>query len=112
MTQAIQDLRIVCRRCGKPEPDYWPTKRFKDLCWSCSFWQEYVGKKDRMDIARINGNHYVIGIEASLLQRGHGGKQFTIQFLDGRKVTTTNLWSQGEIPPEFRTELPDNARFV
>jgi hypothetical protein len=27
-------------------------------------------------------------------------------------VVTHNLWSSGRIPPEFRSQLPDNARFL
>lgn len=61
---------------------------------------------------RIAGKHYAIWPETDTGARGFGGRQFTIQFSDGRVVRTTNLWHQGEIPEQFRAFLPDNARFV
>jgi len=42
---------------------------------------------------------------------GCAGRRFWIRFFDGRTITTNNLWCQGEIPEEFREELPDNAEF-
>jgi hypothetical protein len=44
--------------------------------------------------------------------KGFGGRKFIILFEDGRKVITTNLWSQGEIPKSFREDLPNNAKFI
>ncbi len=44
--------------------------------------------------------------------RGFGGREHTIEFFDGRTVTTRNLWTQGTIPPAWRDRLPDNARWA
>ena len=78
------------------------------------YWLDLVDKKFRLDHARINGEHYVICNEfpPKGSPRGHSGRKFAIQFNDGREVETTNLWSQGTIPDEFKDELPDNARFI
>ncbi|GGY88793.1 hypothetical protein CP967_31265 [Streptomyces nitrosporeus] len=57
----------------------------------------------------VDGQHYSIGPGNS---GGFGGRRFDIEFFDGRKVTTHDLWSQGTIPPKHRERYPDNARFA
>ena len=42
---------------------------------------------------------------------GFGGGCFWIRFKDGKTLTTNNLWYNGEVPSEFRSELPDTAEF-
>jgi hypothetical protein len=93
-------------------------------CCLCERWVTFtmlaynpsLPKGDR--VARVNGHHYFIGDEVDkslpgmLGMRGFRGQQFSIKFLDGREVTTTNLWYQGEIPKRFRGRLPDNAEFI
>lgn len=44
--------------------------------------------------------------------RGFCGRRFDIEFLDGRTVTTTNLWKAGIVPPKWRERWPDTARFA
>lgn len=58
----------------------------------------------------IDGTHYVIESENDNF-RGFGGARFQIEFNDGTKVITTNLWCQGEPKGYWRTQFPDNARF-
>ncbi|GGX26811.1 hypothetical protein [Streptomyces chryseus] len=57
----------------------------------------------------VDGKHYTIGPGGS---GGFGGRRWDIEFFDGRKVTTHDLWSQGTIPPKHRERYPDNARFA
>lgn len=61
----------------------------------------------------INGTHYVIEPEddPETYFRGFGGAKFQIEFNDGYRVVTTNLWCQGEPSEEWRDKFPDNARF-
>jgi len=108
-----------CKECGKREELCW-NKKTNDtltkyqLCFNCNFWREKIVIKDRPKVARIGGNHYLIGMENEppLMFRGFGGDKFTILFNDGQEVTTTNLWHQGTIPEHFKDRLPDNAKFV
>jgi hypothetical protein len=87
------------------------------------FWAEKVSWKNQGDVTdygnktvRINGEHFVVGEENVTQMKGHGGRQFTIEFLNGahkgQVITTTNLWHQGDVPSSLKTVLPDNARFV
>jgi len=77
------------------------------------YWLDLVDRKFQPYSVRIDGEHYMIAREdATGAFRGHSGRKFTIRFDDGRTVTTTNLWSQGTIPEEFKSDLPDNARFL
>lgn len=62
--------------------------------------------------AVIKGIAYMIASEKQRGMRGYGGRRFDIEFFDGRKVTTTNLWYQGVVPLRWRERFPDNARFA
>lgn len=82
----------------------------RSLCFNCWFWAGYAAKSEKPEHVRINGQHYVIGDESGRDgMRGYGGRRFVINFTDGRSVTTTNLWHQGDIPAHFLDRLPDNA---
>lgn len=59
----------------------------------------------------VDGEHYTIGGDTGAF-RGFGGHRFDIEWFDGRKATTRNLWHQGTVPAEWRHRYPDNARFV
>lgn len=86
------------------------------------YWGKRVEIKDHPMSARIDGRQYILGAESDKLPRsstelwnwqgGTNGATFHIAFDDGRLVVSQNLWQNGEIPPEFREQLPDNARFV
>lgn len=107
-----------CAKCGKEESNKHmgpvaEIMKIRGLCFRCAFWSEKVDNRDLPEVARIGGGHYTVAPEGGPShRRGFGGERFTIRFFDGREVTTTNLWHQGEIPDDFRAELPDNAEFV
>lgn len=113
-----EKIHITCLECGKKEKLRWDEK-MKDklikrqLCFDCYFWIKYVDKVDHPYCVRVDGSHYYIGIEhpGHSAFQGFGGKKFIIKFNDGRKIVSTNLWHQGEIPSRFRDRLPDNAKF-
>lgn len=73
------------------------------------FWSEKISTRNDPDVAIIDGNHYIIGGE---LNKGFGGRKFTIKFMDGRVVETCDLWHQGKIPESYREVLSDNAKFI
>lgn len=83
-------------------------------CFLCNHWKEIL-ERDKTDTTAvvIKGHHYYISDENPALRpRGFGGTKFVIQFNDGRLVTTTNLWHQGEISRYWLPKFPDNAVFV
>lgn len=104
-----------CTKCGEYDTkSSWCSFAlfFDGLCHSCSFWQDYVNKKDAPASVRIDGKHYWVEPENSRSNfRGFGGRTFVIKFHNGKKVTTTNLWHQGTIPDIWKSDLPDNAEF-
>ena len=99
-----------CRKWGHGEKE----KSYPNGCFTCQFWVEKMDPdcRDSPLTVRISGRHYRIGPERAEGFRGYGGARFVIQFHDGRKAVTTNLWSQGEIPEAFWALLPNNATFV
>jgi len=78
---------------------------------------EWWGPGSRIDQADpservvVDSEHYLIGGGTDGFL-GFGGRRFDIEFFDGRKVVTKDLWHQGVIPPKWRERWPDNARFV
>lgn len=113
-------LRVLCKEpgCGKEEdPSRW-SRQVQDelvglqLCFTCCYWMKHVEHAAAPDSVRVSGRHFVICPEnVHPLDKGFNGQRFVVLFDDGRRVETTNLWSQGEIPERFRARLPDNARF-
>jgi hypothetical protein len=96
-------------------------KRMKETgeCFSCAFWEIRLATTNP-DRLVINGWTYSVGAEPTDEQRrsgrtvflGMAGRRFDIELADGRRFTTHNLWSGGEIPTRYRDRLPDNAAFV
>jgi len=81
------------------------------ICASCDFWAEKWKARRNGDVVRIHNNHYTIG-EPTAHEKGMAGTGIRVMFIDGRQVSTDNLWHQGEIPEQWRELLPDNAAFV
>ena len=108
-----------CVECGEIDIGNWEpktTERLKRLgvCFGCDHWLRLVPGASLEHTVIVGGFHYRIGKESPSMHhasKGHGGALFSIRFLDGREVQTTNLWAQGEIPPHFRDRLSDNAVF-
>jgi len=71
--------------------------------------RELIGSGQRVI---VDANLYTIRSAKPGGFRGFSGRRFDIEFLDGRTVTTRNLWDHGVIPPKWRERWPDNARFV
>jgi hypothetical protein len=111
--------RVKCSVCSKQETLNWNEEtnaklKAKKLCFTCSRWMEYAELRDMPEVARCGGVHYYVQPDnnAPDFCKGHSGREFWIQFDDGRLICTHNLWCQGEIPENFQELLPNNAHFV
>ena len=117
-----------CKICGKPavtpeteflffsknskEDEEATIMRKEGVCFFCAYWiRQHRQDMSGRTFAIVNGSHYVL-CERSSLFNGFDGKKYTIRFKDGKVVECNNLWSQGEIPEQFRKDMPDNAEFV
>lgn len=115
-TLNIRRPGYLCREClGEGDGErFSPSMNLvaERLCFRCHFWLEKVLKRDDPSVARIAGQHWTVCSEdVHPSDRGMCGRRFTIVWDDGRRVVTSNLWHQGDIPTLFRERLPDNARF-
>lgn len=118
--QPQQYFPFTCRRCGKTADGHWAEGCQKRLmadgsCFNCNFWIEKIEIRDRPNVVRVKGQHHIYKADLPAKQpwpAGNGGSEYRIRFLDGREVTTCNLWNQGDIPEWIRHELPDNAEFI
>ena len=97
---------IICSICGREEdPSHWSNEnemRENQMCFECNLWHERAEKFKTLpehEIAIIDGVYYSIDDEDSKSPfRGFGGARFQIEFNDGYKVVSTNLWCGGDIP--------------
>ena len=81
-------------------------------CFECALWRERLPLVGNPNTAIIDGTMYTIGDEDDPSPlRGFGGDKFVINFKDGRKVVTTNLWCGGTISEHWKPYFPDNADF-
>jgi hypothetical protein len=105
------DIEVeVTEEQAKQLDKLWEKEQF-----SAYFWAEKVDwlNKGNKKVARINGQHHVIGDESvSDFWKGCGGNQFKIKYFSGEEIVTTNLWHQGEIPEELKEILKDNAEWI
>lgn len=86
------------------------------LCFSCQLWKERADKlqnEDKYLHPIIDGTYYTVGDEDSkeTYFRGFSGARFQIEFNDGHKLISTNLWCGGDIPEVWKDKLSNNARF-
>lgn len=105
---------MECIICGKEieKSKYMNTIVCSDSCFTTNFWLERVKNKNDKNQVVIGREVYQIEDEDSKSPfRGYNGMKFKIKFPKGRRVTTTNLWSNGTIPLAFKELLPDNAKF-
>lgn len=107
------DNDYVCSRCGARE--WWhflSAPLDASLCFGCNHWAKLLEVTEPERVV-INGRHYQVHPDrGSGPGTGFGGSQFVIRRFDGRVHITRNLWDQGDVPPQWRGQFPDNAEFV
>ena len=102
----------TCQCCGKTYSKNLDPEVYLDgNCFDCSFWLRKIDFPEELANRRVvvGGEHFMISEATTPCFQGFGGRQFIIQFFDGRIISTNNLWNQGAIPDRFREMLPDNA---
>lgn len=103
-----------CKRCGtlvdcmEYNPMSSTTKEMenKRLCFHCAFWQ---GKADNPSPNQhiVNGKCYLFHPHV----KGRGETLYAIRN-DGTVACSSNVCFQGDIPEDFRPELPDTSKFI
>ena len=110
-----------CKTCGNKISFTFGEDRNKELedsqhCFDCNFWDtRLIEMQTDPNYYVANGNLFWDGGHGKtdiFGYKAHGGYPFYIKCHDGRKVTTDNLWHNGEIPPEWIEKFPNTAVFV
>ena len=81
----------------------------KGICFTCAFWDI---RAERGAKTVIDGCTYSPGRRTSGEFRGCAGRRFDIEYFDGKRITTYDLWVGGVIPERWRAAVPDTARFL
>lgn len=107
----------LCVKCGALETANFTEKVKAQLessktCFRCNHWEQ-LAANPRDNFLIIDGWLYSDGGKSSAPSHclGFGGAKWKIS-KDGKEWETNNLWSGGTIPEEFRSRLPDNAKFL
>jgi hypothetical protein len=80
------------------------------ICWNCGFWLMH---SETHHPTVIDGKLYRPGRATTGNHRGMAGRRFDIEYLEsGKRITTFDLWCQGEIPQHFRAIFPNTAKFI
>lgn len=107
-------MKFNCQLCGKSaDTEKYSTAKVAsgELCFHCAYWQERADNIGSSRSVRINGTQYQLGADRDDDRwKGCAGQRFVIEFFDGRRITTNDLWVNGKIPARF--DIPDNARFI
>lgn len=124
------DHHYDCRECGNPIWLQWLAPTDARLverleCFNCHHWMSIIREgievvAERLERKTPDSNefvlerhHYQVGPNKKAgPYNGFGGHKWLIEFLDGRKVETCDLWHQGTIPPLFYERMPVNAKLV
>lgn len=107
-----------CRDCG--EANYWtgfsgemkPVIDAEGICFTCAFWRVAVTKKHDTVIAGRIYSPGDVNKKPGGQFNGMAGRRFEIEYFDGRRIVTHDLWSGSEIPAKYREQIPDTARFL
>lgn len=116
---AVERSGKPCRFCNEPHYSLSYTKcpeltimHQMGVCYICAYWELKAQQPQTLVIAhRIysigkNGQH------APKQFKGMGGRQFEIEFFDGKRMTIDDLWGGAEVPPRWRERIPNTARFL
>ena len=119
------DHEYDCRECGSPIWLQWMAPRDAELvkhleCFGCNHWMrivragpEIVVEVIRHGTQKPERHHYQCGTKTKPgPYNGFGGHRWIIEFFDGRRVETCDLWHQGTIPKHLYDKLPVNAKLI
>ena len=111
--------QLICKDCGAV--DYSTSyckgeiKTIIDaegVCFACAYWRDAIAKKHEVV---IDGHIYSLGNinkPPNSPHSGMAGRRFEVEFFDGRRVVTHDLWSGSTVPDRYKHLIPDTARFV
>ena len=107
----------VCKDCGAenygvnftPNCAEKKTIDAEGVCFSCAYWRICAAQPHE---TVIDGRIYSVGDRPSSPRNGMAGRRFDIEYFDGRRVTTYDLWAGGDIPERHKPAIPNTARFI
>lgn len=112
----------ICSKCDKIDYDtnYFEKCEEKkimneqNVCFNCAFWIIRSRRQDDLRSVITEGGAYWLSDETKSPDswRGFSGRKFVIKFTDGRQITSTNLWYNGNIPKHFKDDFLVNAEFL
>ena len=118
---------VTCKCCGHSEQVRWVDEVNQKLidnswCFTCMYWEERLSECEKAQaeytagrwpedvVVRDDRGVMVFGVSSELPRfngfgRGYGGSKFIIEFDDGRRMCSTNMWS-GTVIPTLRRDDP------
>jgi len=111
-----------CELCGQQDCldnyldncDYLPIMAKRHVCFHCAFWIHKIENPPPNRMI-IGGCHYTVHPfmkRPNNVIKGFSGREFYIRKMNGQLIKSNNVWCQGNIPEQFRPQLPDDAHFL
>lgn len=123
-SNGVQYHEYECAKCGKTARNTYsePSRSNmleRRLCWDCNYWHDFEKKlaNKHTEMTIIEGHVYTPGNRTSGRMRGMAGRRFDIEYVEpsiyaGQRITTFDLWSGSQLPPNLAEQFPDTARFL
>lgn len=117
-------LPYNCKLCGNQEnPDDFcnennrvvETMLKQHVCFNCAFWMNIINSQAPPGQIIIGHTYYIAHpyVKRPLNRiKGNNGKEMYIRIFNGELIKSNNVWCKGEIPEQFREQLPDTANFL
>jgi len=84
------------------------------MCFVCNIWDERsrMTNKSRKNVVVADGRWYTISEDHDYIgEPGFGGHEFKFQ-VGNDIITSRNVWFGGDIPAQFREQIPDTAILI
>ena len=111
----MSDLMDACGICGASYSTSYSRCAEKErmdrdgICFICAIWEL---RAERPNPTVIDGVVYTPGNRTKGAFRGMAGRRFDIEYFDGRRITTYDLWCGGPVPTQWLERIPDTAKFL
>lgn len=100
---------MKCEVCGKEIlcSQYSNCNICSSECHTKYFWKNFIKTIDERKVL-IDGSTVFIYEPHDISKESFSGRQFELNFNDKHVEISNYIWFIGNIPPEFKEQLPDN----
>lgn len=102
---------MKCEVCGKEIlfSQYSNCNICSSECHTKYFWKRFIETYNERKVL-VDGNHVFLYEPHDVNKEQFNGRQFELKFNDKHVEISNYIWFVGNIPPEFKKQLPDTIK--